>query len=77
MTVLEIQKMNLRIPNHSPQQAQEIGQKVARALANGAESISADKQLGRLHLNIKAPQGQSPEQLAETIVQAILNRIEH
>ena len=76
MTTLEIQKMNVRIPGYSPQQSHEIGQRVAQALAARVESLTAGRQLGRLQLKIRAPEGQTPEQLMDIIIQAIMDQIE-
>ena len=75
MTFLEIKAMRLRIAGVSPQQARVIGQQVAQALARRVESLSTGRQLSGLDLKIRMSEGQTPEQLTETIVQTILARI--
>jgi len=75
MTVVEIQEMRLRISGFSPQEAQEISRQVTRSLAARVESLSAGGDLSRLDLKIRAPEGQTADQLAEAIVQAIVDQI--
>jgi hypothetical protein len=76
MTSLEIQSMRLRLPGVSPQQAEEIARQVSSQLADRLEGLSFGRRLGGLELKLRAQPDQTPEQLSEAIVQAILVQLE-
>jgi hypothetical protein len=69
--MLEIEELILRVPGYTREEARQLGQEVARRVADGL-SEGGNGHLGALDLRVNVPPGTSRSQLAKLIAEAIL-----
>lgn len=70
--MLRIEELVLRVPGYNKEEAQTLGQEVARHVADGLPVQQRDRYLGALDLRLSVPAGTSRRQIARLIAEAIL-----
>lgn len=70
--MLEIEELVLRVPGYTREGARQLGEEVARRVAEGLSSQQSSVNLGALDLRVNVPAGTSRSQLAKLIAEAIL-----
>jgi hypothetical protein len=70
--MLEIEELVLRVPGYTREEARQLGEEVARRVADGLSDQQSSMNLGAFDLRVNVPPGTSRSQLAELIAEAIL-----
>jgi hypothetical protein len=67
-----IDRLALTVPEYSEEQARELGERLAAALADADATPAANADHGRLHLELAARAGESIPDLARRIAAVLL-----
>jgi hypothetical protein len=70
--MLEIEELILRVPGYTREEARQLGEEVARRVADGLSDQQSSVNLGALDLRVNVPPETSRSQLAKLIAEAIL-----
>lgn len=71
-SILRMEELILRVPGCSEDEARNLGEKVARYVADGLPAQQEDKHLGALDLRVTIPPEIPQGHMAEIISEAIL-----
>jgi hypothetical protein len=72
---VRIGELHLRVPGLSREEARQMGEEVARRVADGLPSCGCVSQLGALDLRLSIPRATPRDRLAENIAQAIIEKL--
>jgi hypothetical protein len=72
---VRIEELRLRIPGLSVEEARQVGQNIARHLADAIPAHGKTERLGALVVRTEIPAGTPREQLAGAIARAILENL--
>ena len=70
--MLEIEELVLRVPGYTREEARQLGEEVARRVADGLFDQQGSVNLGAIDLRVNVPPGTSKSQMAKLIAEAIL-----
>ena len=73
---MRIDQLRLRVPGLTEQEARQLGEEIARRVADSLPSQGRVEHLGLLDLRIAVPAGTSKDRLAQRIAEEILKRLQ-
>ena len=73
---IRIDQLRLRVPGLTEQEGRQLGEEIARRVADALPTHGRVEHLGSLDLRISVPSGTSKHRLAERIAEEILKRLQ-
>jgi hypothetical protein len=72
---VQIERLHLRIPGLSREEAQRTGEEVAARVARSLPAYGEKQRLGALDMRVKLPLGTPRDQIAKLIALSILEKL--